>query len=83
MGNSPPPVKSLPGIEAGLASGIIFAVSSLWLNSGGPEGWRASPSPPNPGVPGFGNHRSVDIGNIRCRLKGRVDAERMRGIGVG
>src|SRR5207244_7411754 len=28
--------------------------------------------PPNPGVPGFGNHELVDIGNIRCRRRGRV-----------
>ena len=26
--------------------------------------------PPNPGVPAFGNHESVDIGNIRCRPEG-------------
>ena len=36
--------------------------------------------PPNSGVPGFGNHESVDIGNIRCRPRGRVAAE---GGGVG
>src|SRR5437667_7396613 len=48
MGNSPPPVKSLPDLEAGLASGIIFAVSSLWPNSGRPEGWRSRHSPTSP-----------------------------------
>ncbi len=48
MGNSPPPVKSLPGIEAGAASGIIFAVSSLWPNSGAAEGWRSRHSPTSP-----------------------------------
>src|SRR5439155_11111940 len=25
-------------------------------------------SPPNPGVPGFGNHESVQVGNIRLEL---------------
>src|SRR6266705_1814451 len=48
MGNSPPPVKSLPDLEAGLASGIIFAVSSLWPNSGRPEGWPSRHSPTSP-----------------------------------
>lgn len=48
MGNSPPPVKSLPGIEARLASGIIFAVSSLWPNSGRRRGLARFTFPTRP-----------------------------------
>src|SRR5438876_4217060 len=48
MGNSPPPVKSLPDLGAGVASGIIFAVSGLWPNSGRPEGWPSRHSPTSP-----------------------------------
>src|SRR5262249_42981152 len=38
--------------------------------------------PPKPGVPGFGNNSSVDIGNIRCRPRGRVDTNTVS-VGVG
>src|ERR1051326_1579658 len=42
MGNSPPPVKSLPGYGGGFAGGILFAVSNLWLNSGRADGGPSS-----------------------------------------
>src|SRR5436190_5953557 len=59
-------------------SGFIASVDSRGISSSWPVVTVSSPFAPtlpaNPGVPGFGNHEWVDIGNIRCRLRAKVRA---------